>query len=466
MNDLHRTFQDHLAAVRHVRASTASERVEKLLRMKKWILRQSDAICRAEFDDFRKPFSETLATDIKVVLNEIDHAAQNMRFWMRPRRVPAPFLLFGSRSRVEYQSKGVVLILGAWNYPFNLSVGPLVSAVAAGNCVILKPSEWALQTAEIVHALVREVFPENEVSVQCGGPDVAEALLKLPFDHVFFTGSPEIGKKVMAAAAQNLSGVTLELGGQNPAVVDRSANLKDTAEKIIWGELLNAGQSCVSPNHIFVHRDVETSFISELLRAYHKQVGKANARHNPDLGRMINRRHYDRVLNAIRQTIDKGSEIVLTGDHDPDDCFIHPTIVRNVSPDAPLVTEEIFGPVIALLPYRDEQEIVDHIRRHGHPLCLYLFTRRKKWARQIIDATSSGLVAINETTVPFFHSELPFGGLGRSGFGRSHGHAGFLAFSNERSVYSQRSWTSTIKLIYPPYTPFVKRLIRWIVRYF
>lgn len=449
-----------------VRHAPTRERIEKLSRMKRWMLTHLDDVRRAVYDDFRKPAAEVDATETKVVLSEIDHAMENLHFWCTPVRVTKPLLLIGTRSEIRYEPKGVVLILSPWNFPFLLTVGPLVSAIAAGNCAVVKPSEMTPHTSSLIRRMTNELFPENEIAVCEGDAGVAEALLELPFDHIFFTGGTEIGRKVMTAAARHLTGVTLELGGCNPVIVDETADMEDTAEKLIWGDFMNNGQSCVSPNHIFVHRSVHERLTSALLAAYRKLYGSGDAIRNPDHGRVINVRHFHRVAALIGRTLDSGARVLLGGTHDESQCFIHPTILDEVAWTAPAATEEIFGPVMAVLVYDRIDDVIEHLRSQPKPLCVYIFTRRRKNADYIVARTASGVVGINETTVPFSHPELPFGGIGLSGFGRAHGKSGFETFSNQRSILKQRQGWTTIKLMYPPYTRGVRRLIEWAIRYF
>ncbi len=448
-----------------VRNRSVADRLDQLRQLRRWILTHLDDIRRAEFDDFKKPPAEVDATDTKIVTSELDQTIANLHFWSLPRKVPKPLLLLGTRSKIILEPKGVVLIIAPWNFPFNLTVGPLVSAIAAGNCVMIKPSELTPATSALIARMVNELFPENEVAVCEGYGSVAESLLELPFDHIFFTGGPEVGRSVMTAAARHLTSVTLELGGCNPVIVDETANLTDAAEKLIWGEFMNNGQSCVSPNHIFVHRSVNADLCTALKKAYRKLYGTAG-KENPDLGRMVNARHFHRVTALIDQTLKSGARVVLSGPHDEKECFIHPTILDDVGMDSAITTEEVFGPVMALVPYDRIEDVIAHIQAHPNPLCLYMFTGRRKHADQVIRQTSSGLVGINETSVPFFHPELPFGGVGRSGIGRAHGQAGFETFSNQRSILKQRRGWTTIKLTYPPYTPAVRRLIEWVIKYF
>jgi aldehyde dehydrogenase (NAD+) len=449
-----------------VRHADTRERIEKLSRLKRWMMTRLDDIRQAVYDDFRKPAAEVDATETKVVVSEIDHAIENLHFWKMPVRVTKPLLLIGTRSEIRYEPKGVVLILAPWNFPFLLTVGPLVSAIAAGNCVVVKPSELTPRTSSLIHRMIGELFPENEIAVCEGDASVAEALLELPFDHIFFTGGTEIGRKVMLAAARHLTGVTLELGGCNPVIVDETADLKDTAEKLIWGDFMNNGQSCVSPNHIFVHRTIHEKFTSALMTAYRKLYGNNDADRNPDLGRVINVRHFHRIAALIDRTRDTGARVLLGGTHDESERFIHPTILDDVPWTAPAATEEIFGPVMAVLVYDRIDDVMEHLRSQPKPLCVYIFTRRRKNADYIVERTASGVVGINETTVPFSHPELPFGGVGMSGFGRAHGKSGFETFSNQRSILKQRRGWTTIKLLYPPYTARVRRLIEWAIRYF
>ncbi len=450
-----------------LKRTSASDRIAKLEKIKAWIFGHQRNIRDAIHNDFKKPSAEVDLTDIKPVLSEINDAVSHLRRWMRPESVRAPMFLFGTRSQILYEPKGVALILAPWNFPFMLTVGPLISAVAAGNGAVIKPSELTPHTSDLIDAMMRELFDPREITVCLGDYVVGQELLKCPFDHIFFTGSQEVGKIVMKAAAENLSSVTLELGGKNPVIVDETADLKDTAEKLIWGKFMNAGQSCMSPNYIMVLKNSHDSLIVELIKAFEKLYPGRGApiENNPDIARIVDQKHFQRVRRLITETLNTGAALVLGGTFNEKDNYIAPTILNNVPPESPVMREEIFGPVMAVRQVESLDDAVAAINRQEKPLALYIFSTSNANIRRIIAHTSSGGVCINETTVSFAHPYLPFGGVNHSGIGKAHGHAGFLAFSNERSVLRQKRGMTTLKLTYPPYTNRVKKIIQWVLRY-
>ena len=468
MNNFQSLFDSQKIYFREsVKNSAARERIQKLKKINSWIFANQQSIRDAIHKDFRKPAAEVDLTDIKPVISEIRHTCRHLKKWMKPKRVRAPLFLLGTRSKIIYEPKGVALILAPWNFPFMLTIGPLVSAIAAGNCVILKPSEVTPNTAELISRMIKDLFDEREIALCLGDHAVAEKLLELPFDHIFFTGSPEVGKKVMEAAAKNLSSLTLELGGQNPAIVDETADVQDTAEKLIWGKFMNDGQSCMAPNFIFVHSSIHEALTKSLLTTFEKFYSSdaAGMSKNPDLAHIVNGKHVQRLQNLVNGTMQAGAELLTGGRSNEADCFFAPTILNNVSKDAPVLSSEIFGPVLPILAYDQVEEVIAVIHRNEKPLALYIFTQPKEFPEKIIRATSSGNVCINETTVSFGHAGLPFGGVNHSGIGRAHGHAGFLSFSNERTVLKQRIGRTTLKWVYPPYTKRVRFLSRLVTKY-
>jgi len=428
-----------------VAATTAAERIEKLRRLARALFAHRDAIRAAMWSDYRKPAAEVDLSEIYPVVGEIRHARRRLKRWMAPHRVGAPLTLLGSRSRIVYQPKGVVLIISPWNFPFNLSFGPLVSAIAAGNCVMLKPSEMTPHASACMKRILGELFDENEVAVIEGAASVAESLLRKKFDHIFFTGSPRVGRIVMKMAAEHLTSVTLELGGKSPVIVDRSANLDEAARKIAWGKFFNSGQICIAPDYLLVDETIRAPFVEKLRAA-------VDAMGNESLGVLVNEQHAARVRKLLGET---GS-----------DRDLPPTIVENAAPDSPVMQYEIFGPVLPMVTYRSMDEALGFITSREHPLVLYVFSRNKRFVHDIIDRTRAGGTVVNDTLIHFYQLNLPFGGVGESGIGKSHGRFGFEAFSNARGVLEQPTRLSTIQLLYPPYTKLKQKLIDLTLRYF
>jgi aldehyde dehydrogenase (NAD+) len=441
-----------------IAATTASQRIEKLRRFEKLIMTRREEIRAAMWEDYRKPPAEVDLSEIYPVVSEARHAIRHLRSWIKPKRVSTRLALIGSKSSIVHEPKGVVLIMAPWNFPFNLTLGPLVSAIAAGNCVMLKPSEMTPASTACMRRLIGELFDDNEVAVVEGDASVAEELLRKKFDHIFFTGSPAVGKLVMKAAAEHLTSVTLELGGKSPVIVDSTANIDEAARKIAWGKFFNSGQICIAPDYVLVHEGVRDAFV-EKLRAYTEASG-AESR-----GMIVNDRHAARVKRLIDQAVGDGAEVVLGGT--AHGRAIDATILTNVPRQSSVMQEEIFGPVLPVLTFRTLEEAFALIEAKEHPLVLYVFSRDRKVARRILAATRAGGTVINHALIHFYELDLPFGGVGHSGVGKSHGFAGFEAFSNPRGVLDQRLPFSAIELLFPPYKGKLKEMlieftVRWL----
>jgi aldehyde dehydrogenase (NAD+) len=440
-----------------VAATSAGERIDKIRRLEAAMLARRGEIRQAMWDDFRKPPAEVDLAEIYTVVTEARHAARHLRRWMRPRRAPGPITLLGSSSRLHHEPKGVVLILSPWNFPFNLSLAPLVSAVAAGNCVVLKPSEMTPHSSACMKRILAALFEESEVAVVEGDARVAQELLRRQFDHIFFTGSPAVGRIVMKAAAEHLTSVTLELGGKSPAIVDRTADLDEAAEKIAWGKFLNSGQVCIAPDYVLVDETVRDAFLPKLRAAVESLGG------NDSRPIMVNERHAARVAGLVDGAVAQGAEVVMGGRGEGR--AIPPTILAGVAADAAVMQEEIFGPVLPVVSYRTLDEAFDVIASKEKPLALYIFSRARRVVRQILGRTTAGGTVVNHTLIHFYQLNVPFGGVGNSGMGRGHGFAGFEAFSNIRGVVDQRTRLSPINLIYPPYTKLKQKVIDLMLRY-
>jgi len=441
-----------------VAATTAAQRIEKLRRLERLLLARRDEIRTALWEDFRKPAAEVDLSEIYPVVSEARHAIRHLRRWMKPQRVATRLALFGSRSAIVREPKGVVLILAPWNFPINLTLAPLVSAIAAGNCAMLKPSELTPAATACMRGLLAELFDENEIAVIEGDASIATELLRRKFDHIFFTGSPAVGKVVMKAAAEHLTSITLELGGKSPVLVDQTANLADAARKIAWGKFFNSGQICIAPDYAIVHESVRDEFLAKL-RAATIAMGDASR------GIIVNDRHASRVQRLLDDALSRGAKAHLGGNVRGRE--IDPTVLTDVPADAAVLQEEIFGPLLPVLTYRSLDEAFSIVNANEHPLVLYIFSRDRKAAREIVRRTRAGGTAINHTLIHFYEHELPFGGVGHSGMGRSHGFAGFEAFSNARGVLEQRLPFSAIELLFPPYGGKLQKMlidftVRWL----
>jgi aldehyde dehydrogenase (NAD+) len=448
--DIERIYEAQQRNRAAVANTTAAQRIEEIRRLHDAVLARRDEIRAAMWADYRKPAAEVDLSEIYPAVSEARHAARHLKSWMKPRRVSTRLALAGSRSRIIHEPKGVTLILSPWNFPFNLTLGPLVSAIAAGNTAVLKPSELTPASAACIRRILADLFDEDEVAVVEGDASVAEALLRKKWDHIFFTGSPAVGRIVMKAAAEHLTSVTLELGGKSPAIVDETADLDEAAKKVAWGKFFNCGQICIAPDYVLVHEAVARTF-SDKLRASIEALGDSR-------GIIVNDRHAARVKKLFADAVGRGAQVLAGGTFNGRQ--IAPTVLANVPPDAAVMQDEIFGPILPVLTYRTLDDAYRVIAAREKPLVLYVFSRDRKTVRQILRATTAGGTAINHTMVHFYQLSLPFGGVGHSGFGRSHGFYGFEAFSNVRGVLDQRLKFSAIELLFPPYRG---KLKEWLI---
>lgn len=442
--------------------TNASERIEKLKRLLDAILRYRKEIEAALWQDLHKSPTETSISEIGVVCGEIRHTIRNLASWMQTKHVSTPMVAFGASSEIRYEPKGVCLILAPWNFPFNLTLNPLVSAVAAGNCVILKPSEFAPHSAALMRKIVQECFPPEEVSLLEGDASLAQALLELPFHHIFFTGSPQIGKSVMRAAAQHLASVTLELGGKSPVIIDESADLDVAAAKIAWVKCMNSGQICTAPDYVLVPEGLHDIFVEKVaanIRSFYGDSPEARQQ-SPDMCREINERHFDRVKSLLDDAAERGATVAFGGTAIRSERFIDPAIVTHIPEEARIWEEEIFGPLLPVRSYRTLDEVFQYVNSKPKPLALYIFSRRKKNTETILRETRSGGVTVNDCSTHFYNLELPFGGANNSGIGKCHGEFGFQEFSHARGILRQTRLFPTTNLLLPPYG---SRLAKWVL---
>ena len=460
-------FERQQARSAALRTESVGQRAGRLRQLRQWITANRPAIQQALYADFRKPAAETDVSEIWSSQVEIDHALQELKGWMAPRKVSTPLSLLGTSAWVQHEPKGVCLLIAPWNYPFYLALEPLISALAAGNCCILKPSEITPRTAALLHRMADELFDPAEVAVVEGDKDVATALLKLPFNHIFFTGSPEIGKVVMRAAAEHLTSVTLELGGKSPAIVDATADLRDAAEKIVWGKGLNAGQTCVAPDYLLVDEKVQDALLREIDGAVRRlyRPGGAPVAQSASYARIVNGHHFDRLAGLLADAKARGARVALGGATDAAQHFIEPTVLLDAPADSRVMQEEIFGPLLPVRPYKTLMEAADAVNARPRPLALYVFTQSAENQRYLLRKIPAGGAAVNETIIHLAHPELPFGGDGNSGIGKAHGAYGFREFSNLKGVLQQRTGLTGIKTMYPPYSPRVRQLIDWLLRF-
>jgi aldehyde dehydrogenase (NAD+) len=453
LDDIERVYEKQQRARAAVAVTTPAVRIDKLRRLHDALLTRRDEIRAALWDDYRKPAAEVDLSEIYPPVSEARHAMRHLRGWMKPRRVPAPLALLGSRSRIVHEAKGVVLIISPWNFPINLTIGPLISAIAAGNCAVIKPSEMTPNASACMKSILGEIFDESEVSVIEGDASVAEALLKKKWDHIFFTGSPAVGKVVMKAAAEHLTSVTLELGGKSPVFIDGSANLDEAAKKIAWGKFFNSGQICIAPDYVLVDESVRAPFVEKLQAAI--QAGSSW---------LVNDRHAGRVKRLFDDAVSHGAGVAAGGSFDERN--VAPTVLTEVDAKSAVMNEEIFGPLLPVLGYRTLDEALAIVEERERPLVLYIFSRRRAFTRELVRRTRAGGTVVNDTLVHFYQPYLPFGGVGQSGMGKAHGRFGFEAFSNARGILEQPTRFSSIQLLYPPYSKFKQKLIDLTVKYF
>lgn len=416
----------------------------QLRRLLELLRREEGAILAALRADLGKSTFEAWVGEVALVASETEHALSRLEDWCRPEKVSTPLALQPGRSRIYHQPLGVALIIGPWNYPFQLIAAPLVGALAAGNAVIIKPSEVAENTSKMLAELIPKYLDSDAVAVIEGGIPETTALLEQRFDKIFYTGNGHVGRIVMQAAVKHLTPVTLELGGKSPCLVDASADLDVAARRIVWGKFFNAGQTCVAPDYILCRSNLEETLVERLVDTIGEFFG-ADPKESPDFARIVNRRHLDR----LRPLLESG-DVATGGDVDEDDLYIAPTILRGVAPDSPAMADEIFGPILPILNVESTDDAIAFINARPKPLALYVFTGDKDVERRVLERTSSGGACVNDTVAHLGVAELPFGGVGESGMGNYHGRAGFESFSHRRSVLHKSTLVDP-RLRYPPY---------------
>ncbi|WP_142433660.1 aldehyde dehydrogenase [Enterococcus mundtii] len=433
-------------------------RLVQLIKLKQAMQEIEIELTQALFKDLRKPAHEAYVTEIGVVYQSISEMIKKLKKYAKRKTVHTPIYMWG-KSYLEYEPYGQVLIIAPFNYPFHLAIEPLIGAIAAGNTVILKPSELAPNVSNVLAKLIRSIFPKEYITAVEGGVDVTTELLAQRFDYIFFTGSVPVGKIVMQAAAKNLTPVTLELGGKSPAIVDDTANLKVAAKRIVWGKLQNNGQTCIAPDYVLVSRKRKDTLIKEMIIATKEFYG-SDIRNNTDYGRIINDRHFIRLQQMLEAD---HSFVVFGGETDREDLYIEPTILDLPSHDAATMQEEIFGPILPILTFDTIDDAISQVKQYEKPLALYLFTTSNRKKEQLMTAISSGNVTVNDVLKHVANPHLPFGGVGESGIGGYHGKYSFLTFSHQKGVYENRS-TFNIPGLFPPYSNRSLKLLKKILK--
>ena len=440
-----------------------SYRLKKIKKLKKLILAKKDEIALALNQDFHKPKIESDLTEIMPVISMINLLEKELATWMRDTKVKTPLLFKGAKSWIRHEGKGNCLIIAPWNYPFQLNIYPVLTAFAAGNTSIVKPSEFTPHTNKVISFLFEEVFSSQEVFMIEGDVEVSTELLKLPFDHIFFTGSTNVGKIVMEAASKHLASVALELGGKSPVIVDKNIDFKNAAKKIIWGKLVNGGQTCVAPDYVLVHREDEDQLIENMIKSI-KEFYSENWDKDESYNHIITERHAQRLRFLIDDAVSKGAKIVYGGEV-VSDKIIPPTILTNVTKEMKVMQEEIFGPILPIMAFGDSALMIDFIAGFDNALAMYIFSEKQRNIDSFMELSYNGGVTINDTLIAVGHPLLPFGGAGKSGIGKYHGKYGFDEFSNHRAVM-RRDFDLGTSYFYPPYSEKKENIVTTLLQKF
>ena len=434
-NDIARVFAAQQANQWNVKATNAEQRKAKLAKLKASVEAHADAIIAAVQADTRKPEGEIRVTEILNVTSNIQRNIDNLDAWMTPTEV-TPSMNPNDKAQIAYEARGVCLILGPWNFPLGLALGPLAAAVAAGNCCIVKLTDLCPATARVAASIIRDVFDENEVALFEGDVSVATALLELPFSHIFFTGSTRVGKLVMAAAAKHLASVTLELGGKSPVIIDEGADIEKIAADLAGAKQFNGGQACICPDYVFVKASQKDRLVAGFKAKVAENLYSESGDIKKDsIAQIVNGSNFARVKSLVDDAVAKGAHTAVGGTLEEGDFTIHPTMLTEVTPDMKILQEEIFAPVLPVMTYENLDEVIGHISSRDKPLALYIYSNDQANVQKILDRTSSGGVTVNGVFSHYLENQLPFGGVNQSGMGSYHGYFGFKAFSHERAIY-------------------------------
>jgi aldehyde dehydrogenase (NAD+) len=433
-----------------------AHRINALEKLRDAIRKNEQALFQTLKADLNKSEFEAYATEIGVVLEEFRFTLKNINNWVKPEKVKTPVSHIGSTGYIYSDPYGVTLIISPWNYPFQLSIAPLIGAIAAGNCAILKPSELTPKTSELLQTIISELFPKEYIAVVEGGVEASQALLAENVDYIFFTGSVPVGKVIMEAASKHLTPVTLELGGKSPCIVHEDANVKLAAKRIAWGKFINAGQTCVAPDYLYVHEKIKDEFLDVFREATIDLYGE-KALENPEYTRIVSKRHWDRLLTFLSQ-----GDTFMGGGSKEESLTIEPTVLTGITWDDPIMQDEIFGPILPVLPYQQLSEVIDGIHKHPNPLALYLFSENESVHQEILQQISFGGGCINDTVYHLASPYLPFGGIGSSGIGAYHGKGSFDTFSHRKSVLKQTT-KFDIPFRYPNVKDGLKKL-KWFLK--
>ena len=457
-------FSSQLEKHSSLAKSTHGDRKQKLKRLLENFMAMEQEAIDALSLDMKKSPTESIISEVLGVKAEADFAIQNLKKWMRSKRVPSPSTILFTSGWVRPEPKGSILILSPWNYPILLCLNPLIAAIASGNTAVIKPSEFTAASGVFLKKLIEMTFDPNEVAVVLGDEKAAIELLSHPFNHVMFTGSPSTGKLVMSAAAKHLSGVTLELGGKSPVIVDNSANISEAAWKLAFYKFANAGQTCTAPDYILCHESKKDDLISGLRENFKSFFSGNDGGPSSDYCQIVNTTHFDRIEGYLENAKGMGAKVVAGGNTDRSKRFIAPTVLCDVSMDSLVMKEEIFGPLMPVVTYKTMDEAIGFINKREKPLALYLFSYNKKNQKRLTEETSSGALVFNDCVIHHTNPHLPFGGINNSGLGSYHGKYGFDAFSHEKAILKSSAW-SPFRLMLPPYTKRKHSLVNMIKKF-
>ena len=461
IDKIYRSQVQNKSAIKH---STPEKRIGWIKALLRRINSEEKAIEKALYQDFHKSGIETTITEVLSVQMELKHIAKHLKSWMRDKRVGRSLMMPNVNGYLHHEPKGNALIITPWNYPFQLPIVHLASAIVAGNTIILKLSEFSPYSNQLISKIISDLFPKDHIAVVEGAVEETTHLLGLKFDHIHFTGSPKVGKIVMEAASKNLTDITLELGGKSPAVIDKNVNLKQVVKNLIWAKFVNAGQTCIAPDYILAHRHQKHQ-IEELFRKELEEAFGSDPLNSPDYARIINESQFERLKEGLESAKNLGAVIISGGRLDAKLNYIEPTVITNVAATNPLMTDEIFGPILPIVYYSQNQEAIDFINSKEKPLALYIFSKDSNFSKHIIRHTSAGSTCINDAMIQIMHPNLPFGGINNSGIGQSMGKFGFKSFSHERAVADVKIMPVS-SMFWFPYTEKTNKMIQWIRRLF
>ena len=460
-------LQSKASNVLSLRNSSYKERVEKIKSIRTFISNDANhkKIADALYKDLKKSNEEVISTEITPTLLNIKQVLKNLKQWMKDEHVPSPLTMVGTSSYIKYESKGNILLISPWNYPIFLSLYPLIYAIASGNSVILKPSEISTYSSKVIKNIIQTLFKENEVAVIEGSVEESTELLKLPFNHIHFTGSPRVGKIVMEAAAKNLSGITLELGGKSPVIVDGTGNIKNIAQKIAWAKTLNCGQTCIAPDFVLIQKDKLSDFTKYFKNSVDKFYNskEKGIEHSKDYGRIVDENNFKRVESHLKDAIKKGAKIEYGGELNEKEKFMAPTLLTNITLEMMVMQEEIFGPILPVLTFEKNSEVIELFQKMPSPLAIYIMSSNKKNIKFFMENTVSGGVSINELMMTVVNPNLPFGGINNSGIGKSGGKHSFVDFSNQKGVVKKK-FGNMVKLVYPPFNKNIFKYFKTIAK--